>query len=145
MLTRMDSMLGAMGGGPDGLGAARRRVGGPGPQVPITRYHTAPLGAELSMLEPADTSSGAAMQSAGFTLLFVAVGTGVGVALGGGWGAVGGMMLTGAAANGYRAQKWSNAADPGQRHEAIVSGIFALFGAVGGSYALYQAASKKKG
>lgn len=140
MLGRMQPMAG-VGAGPDGLGA--RMVGGAGPQVPITRYHTVPLSAELSFLEPGDTSSGAAVQSAGFTLLLVALGTGVGVALGGGWGAVGGLMLSGAAANGYRAQKWANDPEPGKRHEAIVSGVFALFGAVSGSYALYQAAKKK--
>ena len=61
--------------------------------------------------EPEDTSPEAATKSAGFTLLFVALSTGVGYAAKGGMGAATGLLASGAVANGYRAQKWWGEAD----------------------------------
>lgn len=115
--------------------------GAPVPQQPYTsEYYTATGG-----LEPEDTSPQAAVQSAGFTALFVAIATGIGLAAGKGWGATAGLTLSGAVANGYRAQKWMNEADPGRRHEAVVSATFALFEVAVGGYAVWKAVQEKKG
>lgn len=121
---------------PDGLGF---------PQERTVQYHQLPpLGMTLP-IEPKDTSSGAAVQSAGFTALLAAVSIGIGVATGGAWGAGAGMMLAGALANGYRAQKWINEQDAERRHEAVVSATFAVGELALGGYLAYRAYKAKKG
>jgi hypothetical protein len=95
-------------------------------------------------MEPHDVSSGAAVRSAGFTALLVAASVGLGVAAGGPWGAGAGLLLAGAVANGYRAQKWWDSAEASEKHEAVVSGVFAA-GATGmGVYMAYKAYQEKQ-
>jgi hypothetical protein len=95
-------------------------------------------------MEPTDVSPAAAVRSAGFTALIVAASMGVGYAAGGPWGAGAGLLLAGAAANGYRAQKWWDSAEPSEKHEAVVSGVFSA-GAVGmGVYMAYKAYQQKQ-
>jgi hypothetical protein len=135
----------AQAGSPDGLGGHiqyepyERDL----PMAPTTRYHTQELGYELPF-EPKDTTTSAAIQSAGFTALLVAVSVGLGVAAGGPYGAGAGLMLAGAVANGYRAQKWMNEADPGKKNEAVVSATFAVGEIVLGSYLAYKAYKEKQ-
>lgn len=115
------------------------------PLVPTTRYEITggrPVGASI---EPADTSGQAALQSAGFTALLAATGIAVGAALGGGFGAGAGLMLTGALANGYRAQKWIDSADPALRHEAVVSATFGVFQTAIGGYLVWRSTKSKGG
>lgn len=144
----------ADGLGNDGLGAyvvpEQGDAGYPYPQPtesspyppPVAGY--GPMAGEVDFIEPDSTSPGAAMRSAGFTLLFVALSTGVGYALRGGMGAAAGLLLSGGVANGYRAQKWFDSADPSEKHEAIVSTIFAV-GEVGvGAYVAYRASQEPK-
>lgn len=142
----------SVGGSPDGLGAYlyQRSPGTPMSEhlshTPTTHYEVnggRPVAGEVDFLEPDDTSSSAALQSAGFTALLVAIGIGVGVALGKGWGAGAGLMLTGAAANAYRAQKWLNAEDPTKRHEAVVSATIGVFEVGIGGYLAYKAYKSK--
>ncbi len=113
-----------------------------GPEEPDYPYDAA-AGVE-EWLEPHDTSPEAAMRTAGFTVLFVAVSTGIGYAVKGGLGAVTGLLGAGALANGYRAQKWWGSADPSEKHEAVVSGLFAFAGGVGAAYLGYKAATMEK-
>lgn len=146
----------AMAGSPDGLAAYSRvppqaAVNGLGaslierriPQQQTVRYHQQPVG-WTAPVEPKDTSSGAAVQSAGFTALLSAVAIGIGAATGGAWGAGAGLLLAGALANGYRAQKWINEQDPERRHEAIVSATFAVGEVALGGYLAYRAHKAKK-
>jgi hypothetical protein len=144
-----------IGKSPDGVGAYLYQddedVGRPMTRhmshVPTTHYEVnggRPVGAELEFLEPDDTSSGAALHSAGFTALLAALGIGVGVMLGGGWGAGAGLMIAGAGANAYRGQKWMNDADPARRHEAVVSATIAVFEVGIGGYLAYKAYKSKK-
>lgn len=138
-------------GSPDGLGAAApvgeyfanpQGTGAytvePG-QRPRPQYAQPVAGQEFDFIEPDDTSSGAATRSAGFTLLFVAVSTGIGFALRGGLGAAAGLALSAGVANGYRAQKWWDSPEPSEKHEAVVSGIFAAAEVVSGLYVGYKA------
>lgn len=114
------------------------------PYPPPVEY--GPVAGEVDFIEPDSTSSGAAARSAGLTLLFVALSTGVGYALRGGLGASAGLLLSAGIANGYRAQKWFDSPEPSEKHEAVVSTIFAV-GEVGvGAYVAYKAneESKKK-
>lgn len=129
--------FGGMGGSPDGLGMSI-------PQVPTVQHHLQPMGMTLP-IEPKDTSGGAAVQSAGFTALLVAIGIGIGVGTGGAYGAGAGLMLAGALANGYRAQKWINEQDAERRHEAVVSATFAVGELALGGYLAYRAYKAKKG
>lgn len=99
----------------------------------------------LDFLEPDDTTSASLSRSAGFTALFVALSTGIGYAVKGGMGAATGLLLSGAAANGYRAQKWWNSQDPSEKHEAIVSSIFAVGGFVAAGYIGWRASQEKQG
>jgi hypothetical protein len=138
--------LGMGGPSPDGLGAMRTI-----PQQSTVRYHPSPLemqpmpvGMTLP-IEPKDTSSGAAVQSAGFTALLSAIAIGLGVATGGAYGAGAGLMLAGALANGYRAQKWINEQDAERRHEAVVSATFAVGELALGGYLAYKAYKAKQG
>lgn len=128
-----------MGASPDGLGQP------PFPQTPTVRYHAQPGTGMTLPIEPKDTSSGAAVQSAGFTALLSALAIGIGVATGGAYGAGAGLMLAGALANGYRAQKWINEQDAERRHEAVVSATFAVGELALGGYLAYRAYKAKKG
>jgi len=143
--------LQGIGESPDGLGAyvvdgdasalpgeeVSNEPGIPYSQVPYTQ--TQQMGGELDFFEPDDTSSGAAARSAGLTLLFVAITTGVGYAVRGGLGASSGLLMSAGLANGYRAQKWWGSADPSERHEAVVSGVFCVGEILGGLFVGYQA------
>lgn len=102
------------------------------------------MSGQLEVLEPVDTSNGAAIRSAGITTLLAALAIGGGLAFGGPWGAVSGYAFSGGLANGYRAQKWWGSPDPSEKHEAVVSAIFAALGLAGGAYAAYQAYQARK-
>jgi len=135
--------LGLSGPSPDGLGMMTAI-----PQQGTVRYHPSPLGLPpIGMtlpIEPKDTSSGAAVQSAGFTALLSAIAIGLGVATGGAWGAGAGLMLAGGLVNGYRAQKWINEQDAERRHEAVVSATFAVGEIALGGYLAYKAYKAKQ-
>jgi len=137
-------VMGGMGASPDGLGATLRMANDPPRRlahVSDTRYFMQPLEGSLP-IEPIDTSPGAAVQSAGIAAVLVALGFGVGLAASGPLGAVGGVLLMGGLSNGYRAQKWINSQNASEKHEAIVSGVFALAEVLAGGYAIYRAVSK---
>lgn len=133
------------GGSPDGLGAyATPDYGFQRPQPPPTPqprpvYEPEAVGGEIDWIEPDDTSSGAATKSAGFTLLFVALFTGVGYAIKGGLGAASGLLIGAGIANGYRAQKWWDSGEPSEKHEAIVSAVFGVGEVAAGAYVGYKA------
>jgi hypothetical protein len=95
-------------------------------------------------IEPTDASPEAGLRSAGFSALLVTAAVGTGIALGGAWGAAAGALLAGAAANGYRAQKWWGSTDPSQKHEAMVSSIFAAAGAGVGGWLVWKAAQERR-
>lgn len=103
-----------------------------------------PMAGELPFLEPEDTSQGAAVRSAGFTLLFVALSTGLGYAWKGGHGAISGLLVSAGAANAYRSQKWFSSSDPSEKHEAIVSGLFAAAEIFGGLFVGYHAIKRSE-
>jgi len=141
-----------LGGSPDGLGAYVRPEPGdanyPYPQPTASSPYPPPLergpeygpmAGEIDFIEPDDTSTGAATRSAGFTLLFVAMLTGVGYAIKGGLGAASGLLLGAGIANGYRAQKWWDSGEPSEKHEAIVSAVFAAGELAAGGYVAYKA------
>lgn len=94
---------------------------------------------QMEQWEPEDTTPEAATRSAGITAVFVAAATGLGYALGGWKGAVAGGVLSGAIANGYRAQKNFGSTNPDQKHEAVVSSVFAVAGLGLGGYVAYKA------
>lgn len=94
---------------------------------------------QMEQWEPDDTTPEAAGRSAGLTALFVASMTGVGYALAGWKGAVAGGVLSGAVANVYRAQKNFGSTNPDQKHEAVVSSVFAVSGLGLGAYVAYEA------
>lgn len=127
-------MYHGVGAGPDGLGWTAEVV----PQDPTTHYFPEEMG-WVAPFEPAGTGGPDAIQSAGIAALLASVGTGVGLAAGGPFGAGAGLMLAGAVNNGYRAQKWWNDADPGKKHEAITSAVFCVFEVVLGGYMSYKA------
>lgn len=142
-----------LGAGPDGMGAYAR----PTPQAGTGEYFqpAAGMGAyarpvqrgmhgQIDFLEPPDASPAAAMRSAGITALVAAVAFGGGLAFGGPWGGVSGIMLSGSAFNVYRAQKWWGSADPSEKHEAVVSAMFAAIGIAAGGYTAYQAYQAKR-
>jgi hypothetical protein len=112
----------------------RRGVPGypPGPMRPVA-------GQTFNWLEPDNSSQSAVMRSAGISALFLAASFGVGVALGGPWGAAAGVLLAGTAMNTYRAQKWWGSQDPSQNYEATSSAVFAVGGLALGGYAAYKA------
>jgi hypothetical protein len=94
---------------------------------------------QIEFLEPLDASPAAAMRTAGITSLIAAVAFGSGLALGGAWGGMSGIMLSGSAFNIYRAQKWWGSPDPSEKHEAVVSTLFGVIGLAAGGYAGYKA------
>jgi hypothetical protein len=129
------------------LGAYARQDGGP----PIQHMAQPPplgpgqnMGATWDWYEPDDVSSDAAVRSAGVTALFTTVAVGTGIAIGGAWGAGAGVLLAGAAVNGYRAQKWWSSAEPSEKHEAVVSAVFSAFGIAVGGYMAYKAYQDRK-
>jgi hypothetical protein len=146
----------ALQGSPDGIGAyaspvpempsaararelavSGRAQGGP----PVVASGT---DGTWEFIEPEDVSEESALRSAGFTALFATLALGAGIAIGGPWGAGAGVLLAGAAANGYRAQKWWGSHDPSEKHEAVVSAVFAVFGVSLGGYMAYKAYQSKK-
>ena len=164
---------GGMGAGPDGIGGdgmgnftAPAAAGGGGYMslpaeatqgaaiVPTRAAPGMPMqpmgpmgpmaGQPWAAMEPADTSGAAALRSAGFTALLLAAGVGGGVALGGPWGAAAGFLLASSLANGYRAQKWLDSEQASQKHEAVVSGVFAAGAAGAGIWAAYKAYQQKR-
>ena len=119
-------------------------VGGGGSQVALPPGAQPQNGWTWQGMEPHDTSPQAATRSAGFSALLVAALGGIGLAVGGPWGAIAGVLTASALSNGYRAQKWFDSADPSEKHEAVVSGVFTA-GAVGvGAYAAYKAYQAKQ-
>lgn len=136
------------GTSPDGLGAYAEPVASAPIQTAASHSGLAPMppqpmGAQWDFIEPDDVSQGSATRSAGFTMLFATVALGAGIAAGGPWGAGAGVLLAGAAANVYRAQKWWGSPDPGEKHEAVVSAVFAAFGVGLGGYMAYKAYGAK--
>jgi hypothetical protein len=136
-----------VGVSPDGIGSFIAQPGGQRiDQSSTTRYWPEmQMQGELPFLEPRDTSGQATLQSAGFTALFVALTTGIGLAWGKGWGAVAGLTIGAGLMNAYRAQKWMNDPDPGRRHEAIVSATVTVGEAIVAGYAIFKANQARKG
>jgi hypothetical protein len=124
---------------PDGLGAHAVPVGYPDG---MGAYAEA-VGGKVDFIEPPDASPDAALRSAGITSLVAALSFGTGLALGGAWGGVSGIMLSGSLFNMYRAQKWWGSADPSDKHEAVVSAIFGAIGVAAGGYTAYKAYKAK--
>jgi hypothetical protein len=101
------------------------------------------MNGQSEFLEPEDASPQAALRSAGLTALVAAVGFGGGLALGGAWGGISGLALSGSAFNVYRAQKWWGSDDPSEKHEAVVSALFGAIGIAVGGYTAYRAYTGK--
>ena len=129
-----------LSGSPDGLGAPPGVGGYPG----MGAYAEA-VGGKVDMLEPTDVSPQAALRTAGIVSLAAAVAFGSGLALGGAWGGVSGVLLSGSAFNIYRAQKWWGSPDPSEKHEAVVSALFGAIGIASGGYSAYKAYQASKG
>lgn len=127
-----------LSGSPDGLGYEI-------PRSSTTHYHMQQLEGRTLPIEPKDTSSAAAAQSAGISMLLASSGIGIGLAAGGIFGAGAGLLFAGAVSNAYRAQKWLDESDPGKKHEAVVSLTFAVLEAAGSIYLGYKAHTQKKG
>jgi hypothetical protein len=111
------------------------------------RQPTAPATAtagEWAALEPVDASPEAGLRSAGFTALFATAAVGTGIAVGGGVGGAAGLLLAGALTNAYRAQKWWGSTQPSQKHEAMVSGVFAVAGLGIGGWLAWKAAQLRQ-
>jgi hypothetical protein len=138
-----------MGASPDGLGSPQRGTGEyfqPAAGMGAYAHPVGGLDGEITFLEPSDASTQAALRSAGLTTLVAAVSFGGGLALGGAWGGISGLAFSGVAFNTYRAQKWWGSPDASEKHEAVVSTVFAAIGiAVGGftAYKAYQAKGSK--
>jgi hypothetical protein len=137
------------GGAPGGMGAYARPVAGTGeyfaPAAGTGAYaQPVGMGGQIDFLEPPDASPAAAMRSAGITALVAAVAFGGGLAFGGPWGGISGIMFSGSAFNVYRAQKWWGSADASEKHEAVVSAMFAAIGIAAGGYTAYQAYQAKR-
>lgn len=124
----------------------------PSPEPVTTGMHGAPspdglgmsMQGEIPFLEPPDASPQAALRTAGITSLVAAVAFGGGLALGGPWGGMSGIMLSGSAFNVYRAQKWWGSADASEKSEAVVSALFGAIGVIAGGYAGYRAYQAKQ-
>lgn len=128
---------------PPGTPYAIIPVGGDQPAPPMAASAGMPMAGEWGFIEPQDTTPEAGLRSAGFTALLTTVAIGAGIAMGGPLGAAAGLLLAGAAANGYRAQKWWGSQVPGEKHEAVVSSIFAAAGLGVGGYMAYKAYQTK--
>jgi hypothetical protein len=130
-------------------------VEAPTPAMPMQRasqprpqmggYRVPVDGVRASWLEGGETqaSNSGAMRSAGVISLFALAAGGVGLALGGGLGGVSGVLLAGAAVNGYRSQKWWGTQDASQQHEVMTSLVFSVLGAGAGIYSGYLAYHNK--
>ncbi len=123
---------------PAGVGVSPDGLGMQG----MGAYATA-MGGKVEFLEPVDASPEAALRTAGIVSLAAAVAFGAGLALGGGWGAMSGIMLSGSGFNIYRAQKWWGSPEPSEKHEAVVSAIFGAIGLAAGGYSAYKAYQAK--
>lgn len=128
----------ALAASPDGLGYLI-------PTQATTLYHMQPLEGRVLPIEPKDTSTSAAAQSAGISLLLASIGIALGLAAGGIQGAGAGLLGAGALSNGYRAQKWLDSSEPTKKHEAIVSLTFAVLEGAGSIYLGYRAHKDKRG
>lgn len=104
--------------------------------APMQQGPMQPLEGPLEIVEPKDNTAG---RSAGITALLLTGATGAGYAAAGPWGAATGASLAGATANLYRAQKWFKSEDPSERHEAVVSTVFAVAGLGLAAWLGYQA------
>ncbi len=138
-----------MGATPDGLGArVTSPMTGTGeyfqPAAGMGALGPDGMGGEIAFLEPVDASPSAALQSAGITALVAAMFFGGGLALGGPWGGMSGVLFSGSLFNIYRAQKWWGSADASEKHEAVVSAVFGTITVAAGAYAGYQAYQTKK-
>lgn len=129
---------------PPGMPHAIVPVGGNQPGAPAQATAGQPMGAEWGFVEPQDTSPEAGLRSAGFTALLAVAAIGGGIAVAGPIGGAAGLLLVGAAANGYRAQKWWGSNLPSEKHEAVVSSVFAAAGLGVGSYLAYKAYQAKQ-
>jgi len=99
---------------------------------PIVQPAAAPLPA------PIDPS---ARTGAGVAILMAGAGAITGWLVGGGWGAGAGLLLMGAARNGYKARSlWS-----ADRAEAAKRLTMAVAGGAGGGYMAYRAMKGRKG
>lgn len=139
------------GVGPDGMGAYAQPLppmpDGGGDPPGVVHVDTMPEGDFMPMAmhgewpawESQEATPKAAARTAGFTALAATAAVGTGIAVGGGWGAGAGLLLAGALANGYRAQKWWGSPNPGEKQEAVVSAVFAVLGTGVGGYLAYKA------
>ncbi len=126
----------AVSGSPDGLGATAVPLHTSGPPA----FHPGhPMHGKIEFLEPADASPQAALRTAGLTALAASVAFGFGLAVGGPWGGMSGVLLSGSAFNVYRSQKWWGSADASEKHEAVVSALFGAIGIAAGGYSAYRA------
>jgi len=100
-------------------------------------------GQTLEWLEGKEAGGSGTARAAGVAAVILAGSFGVGVALGGPWGALAGILLAGTAMNGYRAQKYWGDKDSGKNFEAVSSAVFAAGGLLAGGYAAYQAYQSK--
>lgn len=136
-------MNGSLGVSPDGLGEGETPPGYPGPAQGGVGAYAEAVGGRVDFLEPPDASPNAAIRSAGIASLVAAIAFGGGLALGGAWGGMSGLVLSGSAFNIYRAQKWWGSPDPSEKHEAVVSALFGTIGVAAGGYAAYKAYQAK--
>jgi len=101
-------------------------------------------GQTLEWLEGKESGQSGTMRGAGVAAVLLAGSFGLGVALGGPWGAIAGVLLAGTALNGYRAQKFWGDQDQAKNFEAVSSAVFAAGGLLAGGYAAYQAYQSKQ-
>jgi len=103
-------------------------------------------GGQFAPLAPVVTRQANPTSNAtGVGVLLAAAGTGAGFALGGGWGALAGLLLVGATRNAARAASGNRAPDPGGGYsEATKSGTMAIFGFGLGGYFAWLASQDRK-
>jgi hypothetical protein len=101
-------------------------------------------GQRLEWLEGKEAGQTGTLRGAGVAALLLAGAFGAGIALGGPWGAIAGVLLSGAALNGYRAQKFWGDQEQEKNFEAVSSAVFAAGGLLAGGYAAYQAYQSKQ-
>lgn len=87
----------------------------------------------------------AARRGAGIGLIAATAGTGIGMWLGGPFGAGAGLLLVGAARNTLRATRDWRDPNPIVRQEAGTSAALALFGTLLGGYLGYRVYAKRTG
>jgi len=160
---QMDGTIEALGNSPDGLGEYQMQPyqqalpqqpypypmqtmqeAIPYPQMPMpTQGNNMAQHGELEFLEPQEVSDSATMRSAGITVVTAAIGGAIGYSIAGSLGALNGILYSGAFFNAYRAQKWWGEKTPDKKHEAVVSGIFALIGIGAAGYLTYYLMQEK--